>query len=611
MNVTLRHRGPDSEGVYIADGIGLAMRRLAVIDLVTGDQPMSNEDGSVWIVFNGEIYNYSSLRPILEAKGHTFRTQGDTEVVLHLYEEYGQGCVKHLRGMFALAVWDARTRRLFLARDRVGKKPLYYAVQDGTLLFGSELKSLLPAIAGHPQLNLMAIHHYLTLQYIPDPLTIFHEIHKLPPGHWLTWQDGQITLERYWDLVYEPRLGVAVGSQLEELQHAIREAVRIRLMSDVPLGAWLSGGLDSAIVVGLMASQMAEPVKTFSIGFSEKAFSELDAARRVAEHFGTDHHEFVVTPRVAEVLPALVWHCDEPLADPAALPTWYLARHTRQHVTVALNGDGGDEAFAGYQRYYADALADLYGLVPNLLRQKVLDPVWHKFPESGTQPLERNWLAALRRLSQAACLPREASILRWGSYFTEAGKYALYTDDMAQAVAGLDSVAFLSDVFCQAPAYTRLDRTLYADVHTYLPGALLVKADRMSMAHSLEVRSPLLDHHVMELAAGLPQNWKVRGWTTKRFLRQAFVDLVPVDTRRRGKQGFAVPLGVWFRGQLRDLACDVLLGSTARQRGWFQPAAVQRLLDEHQSGHADHGKRIWALLMLEMWCRRFVDDRKV
>jgi asparagine synthase (glutamine-hydrolysing) len=319
----------------------------------------------------------------------------------------------------------------------------------------------------------------------------------------------------------------------------------------------------------------------------------------------------VVTPRAAEVLPALVWHCDEPLADPAALPTWYLAQHTRQHVTVALNGDGGDEAFAGYQRYYADALADLYGMVPNLLRQRVLDKVWQKCPESDTQPLEQNWPAALRRLSQAASLPREASILRWGSYFTEADKYALYTDDMAQAVAGLDSVAFLSDVFCQAPARTRLDRTLYADVHTYLPGALLVKADRMSMAHSLEVRSPLLDHQVMELAAGLPQNWKVRGWTTKRFLREAFADLVPVETRQRGKQGFAVPLGLWFHGELRDLACDLLLGSTARQRGWFKPAAVQRLLDEHQSGHADHGKRIWALLILEMWCRRFVDDRKV
>jgi asparagine synthase (glutamine-hydrolysing) len=606
MNAALRHRGPDSEGVYIADGTGLAVRRLAIIDLVTGNQPMSNEDGSIWIVFNGEIYNYASLRPTLESKGHTFRTHADTEAIVHLYEEYGPDCLQYLRGMFALAVWDARTRRLFLARDRVGKKPLYYAVQNGTLLFGSELKSLLPAMTCRPHLNLAAIHHYLTLQYIPDPLTVFQEIHKLAPGHWLIWQDAQITLGRYWDLTYESESKAEWRFHSEELRRVISEAVCVRLASDVPLGAWLSGGLDSAIVVGLMARQMTEPVKTFSIGFSEEAFSEMEAARRVAEHFGTDHHEFVVTPRAAGVLPALVWHCDEPLADPATLPTWYLAQHTRQHVTVALNGDGGDEAFAGYQRYYADALADLYGLVPRPLREGVLDKVWQMWPASDARPLERNVPAALQRLGQAASLPREASILRWGSYFTEADKRALYTDEMTQAVVGLDSVLFLTNVFDQARARTRLDRTLYTDVHTYLPGALLVKADRMSMAHSLEVRSPLLDHRVMELAATLPQKCKIHGWTTKRFLRQTFSDLIPAETRRRAKQGFAVPLGMWFRGELRDMARDTLLDSTARQRGWFRPEAVQRLLDEHQTGRVDHGKRIWALLILEMWCRRFV-----
>ena len=393
MNAAIRHRGPDSDGFYLRPGVGLAMRRLAIVDLTTGDQPLSNEDGSVWIVFNGEIYNYPQLRPELEKRGHLFRTHSDTEAIVHLYEEHGLDCVQHLRGMFAFAIWDEKRRRLFIARDRVGKKPLYFAEHDGALLFGSELKCLLqyPGFPREP--DLAAIHHYLTLQYVPDPQSALRHARKLPPAHRLVWEAGRVSIERYWQLPYEPKWTTPAAELRAQVRATITEAVRIRLMSDVPLGAHLSGGIDSAIIVGLMAGLMDRPVKTFSIGFKEEAFNELEHARTVAEKFGTEHHEFIVEPAAIELLPSLVEHFDEPFADAAAIPTWYLARMTREHVTVALNGDGGDEAFGGYQRYFADPLADLYRLVPKAVRHGVLDRLLRALPVQSGRPVERSFAA--------------------------------------------------------------------------------------------------------------------------------------------------------------------------------------------------------------------------
>jgi len=604
MNRVIRHRGPDSDGFYRSPGIGLAARRLAIIDVSGGDQPISNEAGNIHVVANGEIYNHGSLRSELLRRGHSFSSRVDTEVIVHLYEEFGRDCVKHLRGMFAFALWDSATGTLLIARDRVGKKPLFYAVHNGTLLFGSELKCVLayPDLPKNP--NLTAISHFLTLQYVPDPLSAVDGVSKLPPAHRLIWQRGSLTVERYWDLEYTPKLEVSDGELQARVRDAVTESVRIRLMSDVPLGAHLSGGIDSSIVVGLMAGLMDRPVETFSVGFHEEAFSELSYARQIADRFGTRHHELMVTPDAIQVLPQLVDHFDEPFADPAAIPLWYLSEFTRKNVTVALNGDGGDEAFAGYQRYFADAIADAYALVPLPIRSRAFDPLLRLLPAGGGRPIERSYTSAVRLVARAARLSHAASVVRWGSYFDEAEKTLLFRPEVLAGAHIVSAASLLEASFYAAHADNRLDRTLYTDVNNYLPGALLVKADRMTMAHSLEARSPFLDHEVLELGARLPRRWKVRGRTTKRILRSAFSDLLPPALARRPKVGFGVPLAAWFRGPLREFTNDLLLGRDARVAEILRQSAITSLLAEHQAGTNDHGKRIWALLNLELWFRR-------
>ncbi len=603
MNGAITHRGPDSDGFHFDRNVGIAMRRLAIIDVGGGDQPVSNEDGSVWIVFNGEIYNHPALRAELERHGHTFRTHSDTECIVHAYEEYGDNCVRHLRGMFAFAIWDARRRRLFIARDRMGKKPLYYAEHDGALLFGSELKCLLqyPGFPREP--DPVALHHYLTLQCVPDPLTALRAARKLPPAHTLVCEEGRITTARYWDLDYREKLTGPEPELRERVRAKIEESVRIRLMSEVPLGAHLSGGVDSSVIVALMAGMSTRPVKTFSIGFEEAAFNETDHARAVAERFGTEHEEFIVRPDALEVLGPLVEHFDEPFADPAAIPLWYLSKLTRQHVTVALNGDGGDEAFAGYQRYYADRVADLYRLVPRALRDG-LDAVLRRLPGGGDKPVEKSPLAALRKLGQAASFSSGASVVRWGSYFTEAEKAALYTPDYAAQLHAEPSHRAMERTFATALAGNRLDRTLYTDLHHYLPHALLVKADRMAMAHSLEARSPFLDHELLELAARLPERWKVRGTTTKWILRDLYRDVLPERIAGRGKLGFSVPLAGWFAGPQIAAVRDLLLAPDSRTRALFRREKIAQLVEENRTRRADHGKKLWALLCLEMWMRK-------
>jgi asparagine synthase (glutamine-hydrolysing) len=602
MNAAIQHRGPDSDGFFEAPGVGLAMRRLAIIDLNTGDQPIANEDESLWIVFNGEIYNFPELHPALEKRGHHFHTQADTEAIVHLYEEYGPDCVQHLRGMFAFAIWDANQKRLFVARDRFGQKPFYYTLQDGALFFSSELSSLLKALSNQPTLRLASIAQYLSLQYIPEPYTPYEGIFKLPAAHWGIWQDGEWQVQRYWDYSYEPKLKGSKAELAEELRQRLSEAVRLRLLSDVPLGAHLSGGIDSSVIVALMAEASSQPVKTFSVGFEEASFSELPYARAVAERYATDHHEFVLTfGDIPATLGKLAEHFGEPFADPSALPLYHLSRLTREHVTVALNGDGGDEAFAGYPRYWLDPWANRYLRLPAFLTRQWIPGLARRLPDRGDKPVGQGLINGLQRLEQISQIDPRASLLRWGSYFSPAAQKALWQPEMLAAAQINQIEPWLVMQFETAPAQSWLDRTLYSDIHTYLPGDLLVKADRMTMAASLEGRSPFLDHELAAWAARLPADLRVRGRTGKVLLREAFADKLPSQVFNRGKQGFGIPVSAWFRGPLASWTREILIGSENVLGTWFNPKAVQLLLDEHQSGRVDHGKRIYALVMLAMW----------
>lgn len=602
MNARLSHRGPDGDGYYNRAGVGLAMRRLAIIDVEGGDQPITNEDETLWIVYNGESYNFPALRTDLEKRGHRFRTNTDTECVLHLYEEYGVDCVKHLRGQAAFALWDQKSKRLLLARDRLGQKPIYYTLQDGTLYFGSELSSICAALPHRPEIHLPAIDLYLSLQYIPEPLTPFENIFKLPAAHRLIWQDGDITIESYWELEYEPKLTGTEDELAEELRERTRQAVEMRLISEVPLGAHLSGGIDSSIVVALMAEASQGPVKTFSVGFEETAYSELPYARAVAERYDTDHHEFTLTfGDIPATLKKLLIHFGEPFADPSALPLYHLARLTRQHVTVALNGDGGDEAFAGYQRYWLDPWANRYLKLPSVINKKLLPALVRRLPDRADRPIGGSLVNGLKRLEQLSQIDPRASILRWGSYFSTAYKSNLWKPDYRAMLNLNRPEEYLVEHFSTAPASSYLDRTLYTDNKTYLPGDLLIKADRMNMAHSVEGRSPFLDHELAAWAARLPENMKVRGRQGKYLLRKAFADYLPKEITARGKQGFGIPVGAWFRGPLQDWSRELLLNSDGPMREWFESNAIKQLINEHQSGRIDHGKRLWALAVLGLW----------
>lgn len=606
MSATLRHRGPDDSGVLVDGHVGLGHRRLSIIDLSpAGRQPMANEDGSLQLVFNGEIYNFEALRDELIAAGHVFRSQTDTEVILHLYEDHGPGCVEKLLGMFAFALWDGRRQELLLARDRAGKKPLVYTFAGGAFLFASEAKALLQDPAVSVRVNPEALHHYLTYQYVPGPLTIFDGIYKLPPAHTLLLRDGTTTLRRYWDLSYTRK---QTPRRLEDCVAAFnelfRDAVRVRLRSDVPLGAFLSGGIDSSAAVAVMSSLTEQPVRTFCIGFEEDDYNELPYARMVAQRYGTEHTEWTVKPDALAVLPQLVYQYDEPFADPSAVPTYYVAQLTRRHVTVALNGDGGDESFAGYERYAANRLAALYARLPRVLRETIIKRTVNRLPYR-----DQRW-SVIRRLKRFinGCDDDPARCyVNWLCYFTDAMKADLYSTDFMARVRQIDSVGLTADVYRQADADNLLDRLLAADVHLYLPYDLLVKADIACMAHGLEARSPFLDHRLMEFAAALPPDMKLRGMRTKYLLKQAFAPLLPREILNRKKMGFGVPLHRWFRQELRDMAYDVLLDGRARGRGYFRPEVVRRLLEEHVRLQADHSYRLWALLWLELWHRQFVD----
>lgn len=601
----LRHRGPDGEGTWVEGPVGLGHRRLAIIDLSpAGAQPMQSVDGRAVIAFNGEIYNFIELRQRLEARGHAFRSHTDTEVILAAYIEYGDDCVDHLVGMFAFAIWDRPRRRCLIARDRVGKKPLFYRLDADGLAFASEVRAFFGEQSFTPSVNRQAIADYLAYQYVPTPASAFDGVMKLPPGHVLTIDDGALSVRRYWQLSYDQKLSISDDEAVEAVHQAIETAVKDRLVSDVPLGAFLSGGIDSGTIVAFMARHSSTQVRTFSIGFADEAYNELPAARLVAQRYGTRHEEFIVEPDAVALLPKLVWHYGEPYADSSALPTYCLAELTRRHVTVALNGDGGDESFAGYTRYAANVAASRFDRVPSWLR---------RLPVRAVEPFARvtrnTKLRQAQRFLERFGDPPERRYAAWMLHFDREKKRRLCTPAFLASVRP-DVVDGMVALFNASSGPNLVDRMLDVDVQTYLLDDLLVKVDIATMAHSLEARSPLLDHRVMELAARLPSSYKLKdGRIKKHVLKRVAGPLLPPEILARPKMGFGVPIERWFRRDLFEMAREVLLDQRAIGRGYFRPEFIQQMLDEHRQGTRVWHYQLWNLLMLELWHQTFIDQR--
>ena len=606
----MTHRGPDSEGYLIDDGVALGMRRLAIIDLLTGEQPVFNEDRTVAVILNGEIYNYRELRDDLEARGHTFRSASDTEVLPHLYEEYGRDMVQHLNGMFAFALWDDERRRLFIARDRFGEKPLYWGVFDRMLLFASEPKVLLAHPAVRPDLNLNALRQYLSFDYVPAPLSIYEGINKLPAAHHLTLEGGRVEVKCYWQLSYKLREPVpTVTEAASQLRDLLQDSVRMRLVSDVPLGVLLSGGIDSSMVTALAVRASAETVKTFSIAFAESSFDESQYARRVAQYLGTDHHEERFSATLAANLVGEIgaW-MDEPMSDPSLVPTYLLSRFTRKHVTVALGGDGGDEIFAGYPMYFGHRMARAYEMIPRRLRSGLVEPLVNALPVK-TKNLSFDYRA--RRFVAASHYDEVARHHVWFGSFSPHEQDLLLTDDVKQASDG-DIYRDARRMFAECDSTDLTECMQSLDTQLYLAEDILTKVDRASMAVSLEVRAPYLDPRVAEFAASLPSRYKLHGYTSKYILKRAAKDLVPSFVWRRGKKGFGVPFAKWLKAELRPLARDLLSPERLRRGGLFNPEYVAKLQDEHERGLANHRKLLWTLLSFELWRESFVETpRKI
>jgi asparagine synthase (glutamine-hydrolysing) len=605
------HRGPDAWGTWIDGPCALGHRRLSIIDLSEGGrQPMTSSDQRLHLTFNGEIYNFQELRTELISLGHTFRSRSDTEVLIAAYQQWGENCLQKLRGMFAFALWDAPNMRLFLARDRVGKKPLFYSLQKDRFVFASELQGVLAAPGISREIDLSAIDAYLSYGYVPAPRTAFRAVKKLLPGNSMVIEFGDSALtakhSTYWELQYLPKLAITEEEAIERLREKLSVAVRIRMISDVPLGTFLSGGIDSSIVVGLMAKQSASKVKTFSIGFKESEYNELDHARRIATKWDTEHHEFIVEPDALEILPVLVRHYGEPYADSSAIPTYYVSQLTRRHVTVALNGDGGDESFAGYERYLGNQVAEQMQAVPGIaLAARALSRI---IPDS-IHPKSR--MRHAHRFLAVAAQPMAERYPRWLTFFDPAAKRRLLHEDFSDALNTLDGEtqkAWLQQLFDRQKGLDPIDAAMSVDIQSYLPYDLLVKVDIATMANGLEARSPFLDHEVMEFAARLPGSIKTRGRVLKHLLKKAFADLLPPENVNRRKMGFGVPVGRWFRGPLRSFLIDTLLDERSRRRGYFQMTEVERTVREHTESRADHSFSLWNLLMLELWHREFIDE---
>jgi asparagine synthase (glutamine-hydrolysing) len=605
----IAHRGPDDEGVYVDGPVALGSVRLSVIDPAAGPQPLSNEDGTVWIVYNGEVYNYRDLRSELQGRGHSFRTQTDTEVIVHLYEELGERCVERLRGMFAFAIWDATARKLVLARDRLGQKPLFYAQDDQSFLFASEVKSILAVNHQRRELDYESLHHYLSLRFIPSPGTMFRHIRKLPPAHVLVFQCGQTRLCRYWDLSFRDKTDLSEADIEAQLEQALSESVRAHLVSDVPVGALLSGGMDSSMIVALAARQTDQPLATFSIGVQEQDFNELPFARTVAERYGTAHTEECVNLDFIGLLPTIIWHLDEP-SDPIAACQFASAALASRQVKVVLGGDGGDELFAGFDRYLGMRYVDRYTRIPSFIRRGLLGPALHRVGDSFAY---KNLIQKLRWIDRLSLVTGTGARYAEATCFFRFGhgdKQEVFTPDLWRLVRHLNSSDVIVDQFDKADSDDPVDRMLYADYMTRLPEHSLMLTDRMTMAHGLELRSPLLDHELVEFMAGVPSRLKVRGRELKVVLRRLARAYLPETITRRAKQGFMFPVAYWFQHELHPFLTRFWQRARVVEEGLIQEHAVRRLIEEHRRGLVDHHVRLWMLLNLELWYRIYLDQEQ-
>lgn len=616
MRDVLTHRGPNAGGEWFAGnssaGVALGHRRLSIIDLSdAGQQPMGNEDDQIQVVFNGEIYNYVELREDLLKRGHQFRSHTDTEVIVHLYEEYGAACVDHLRGMFAIAIYDSRDHSVLLFRDRMGQKPLYYRQTSAGLQFASELKALLQLPFVNRTVNPSALDDYLCFQYVPHPKSIYEGIQQLPPAHQLSCKNGSDTVTEYWrppvaEEVEETQFD-STGQVLKQLRDVLTEAVQLRLRSDVPSGAFLSGGVDSTLITGLMQQLSSQPVHSFSIGFPVASFDETKYSRIAAKHLGTNHHEFIVEPSAIESYPRILWHYDEPFSDSSAIPTLALCEVTRKQVTVALSGDGGDELFAGYERYRAVELASKTDRLPKFVRQILAHPVWQSIPTSTKQ---KSFGRRLKRFMQGLAESKQRRYLRWLSIFDHFARKELYTGDFLKTLNDNQPAGFIDAAYQLAPDRSFMTQTAAVDMLTYLPCDIMTKVDRASMAVSLEARSPLLDHKVVEFASRLPMIEK-RTPVPKGILIRAFPELLPEAIWKRKKMGFGVPIDHWFRNELKEMLGDVLLSRRCIERGLFREEVIKRYIDDHLANRFDHSYRLWSLLILEGWFCTFMDAKQV
>lgn len=610
MGGVIEHRGPDDSGQHEERGVGLGMRRLSIIDVAGGHQPMTNEDKSIWLVMNGEIYNFRELRTILEKRGHQFRTHSDTEVVVHLYEDEGVNVFKRLRGMFGLAIWDARRERLVLGRDRMGEKPLYFRREPHRFLFASELKSILQAEDVPRRLSLEALQEYLALGYVPAPFSLLEGIEKLMPGHYLVFENGQASTTEYWDVPCDQTEEHSEQEWIERVRAKLLETIEAQLVSDVPLGAFLSGGIDSSTIVAAMARLTGRAVKTYSIGYEgdQSYYNELPYAKLVADRFATDHHEIVVRPEVSELLPKLIWHLDEPIADSACLTTYLVSRLARESVTVILSGVGGDELFGGYRRYLGDSLQRWYAILPAPVRRSLIPALLQRVPQDRTSAWKdyARYAAAFARTADAG------PVARYMSYVTILSPQAqvdLLSANLRNGTNGTDvAAATLRHYFDKRTESDALNRTIYVDLKTSLPDDLLALTDRMSMAASVECRAPLVDYELVELASRMPSQFKVRGFSLKYLLKKAVAPWLPKDVITRKKRGFGAPVGGWLRQELRPLLCELLSEDQVRKRGLFQWSAINRLIQEHEDQRQDHTDRLFALLALEIWCKVYLDE---
>ena len=598
----IKHRGPDDEGQYLSQNAGLGMRRLSIIDLQTGAQPIYNEDHSIVIVFNGEIYNHQEIRKELQAKGHVFRSKSDTEAIIHAYEEYGEDCPQKLNGMFAFAIWDNNRQKLFLARDRIGIKPLYYCHDDERIIFGSELKSILQIKDVPRCIDLKALDNFLTFEYIPGPLSIFEGIYKLLPAHTLSYENGRVRIKKYWHLEYR----ACAKSQQEigeEFIALLQDSVKIRLMSDVPLGAFLSGGLDSSTIVALMSRTSDNGVKTFSVGFDDSTYNELPFARTVASHFNTEHYEEFIKPDAVSLTEKLISHLDEPFGDFSVFPTFMVSEMARKHVTVVLSGDGGDEILAGYDTYIADRLARQYARIPTFLRNGLVEPILNLIPPTEKK---KGVINRAKRFVEGFRLPRSLQHVRWMIFLQQAEKRLLYSNDLLNGIDDENPYDFIEEKFARAASVEPLDQQEYVDIMTYLVDDILVKVDRMSMAVSLEARVPFLDYRVVEFAATIPANMRLNGNATKYILKQAGRNLLPKKILERGKEGFSIPIKNWLKNELKPMMMDSLSEDQLNKTRLFNKHYVQKLKDEHLQGKENHSHRIWALMMFQMWLNSYM-----